>query len=190
MKIVLIHGFNVRDGGKGSIDKLKPFLQDAFPVAEIDTDQADYGWHFLIRANFLSWMGSTIDRIANALKDADLVICHSNGANYCMKALLKICNKKIKVCMLSPALNRKYPFNESFNKCLVMHSQDDKTVSLAKYVPFSRWGDMGKVGAYTDDMRVKNMPHKDYILHHSDWFVKSCIEQVKNSIVAFQRGEL
>ena len=31
MKIVLLHGFNVRDGGKGSIDKLEPFLKKEFP---------------------------------------------------------------------------------------------------------------------------------------------------------------
>ncbi len=27
-RVILIHGFNVRDGGEGSIDKLKPLLKD------------------------------------------------------------------------------------------------------------------------------------------------------------------
>jgi len=190
MKIVLIHGFNVRDKGRGSIDKLKPYLKKTFPDALIDNDSADYGWDFLLKANYFYWVGDTIDRIANALKDADLVICHSNGANYCQKALNKICNKKIKVAYLSPALNRHHKFNESFDKCLVMHTNDDKTVSLAKYIPFSSWGDMGKIGALTDDYRVKNIDHTTKILHHSDWFIDEHIDSVTNTIEAFYKGEL
>ena len=190
MKIVLLHGFNVRDKGVGSIDKLKPYLQKSFPYDNIDTDTADYGWKLLLWVNYFYWFGNAINRIANALKDTDLVICHSNGANYCMKALAKICNKKIKVVFLSPALNRKHSFNESFKKCLVMHTIDDRTVSLAKYMPFSSWGDMGKVGAKTDDYRVKNMTHDGIIKHHSDWFLDENIQRVVNTIEAFQKGEL
>ena len=190
MKIVELHGFNVRDKGVGSIGKLKPYLMKAFPNCDYDSDSADYGWDFLLKANYFYWVGDTIDNIANTLKDAHIVICHSNGANYCMKALRKICNKDIKIVFLSPALNRKHKFNESFGECLVMHTLDDRTVSLAKYVPFSSWGDMGKVGAYTDDYRVKNLDHTGTIKHHSDWFIDEHIESVASTIEAFHKGEL
>ena len=190
MKIVELHGFNVKDKGVGSIGRLRKPLLKAFPDAQYDADNADYGRDLLLRANYLYWIGDTIDRITNTLKDADLVICHSNGANYCMKALRKYCNKDIKIVFMSPALNRSHAFNESFKECLVMHSEDDRVVSLAKYIPFSSWGDMGKVGAYTDDYRVKNMSHKGIIKHHSDWFIDKHIASVANTIVAFYKGEL
>ena len=190
MKIVLLHGFNVRDGGKGSIDKLEPFLKKEFPDAIIDKDSADYGRSLLLKTNYLYWVGNTIERIANTLKDADLVICHSNGANYCMKALRKICNKDIKIVFLSPALNAHHDFNESFNECLVMHSKSDRVVSLAKYIPFSSWGNQGKVGTTINDKRITNLDHTKIINHHSGWFSDKHIQRVTNTITAFFKGEL
>ena len=185
IKIVELHGFNVRDKGVGSIGKLRPYLLEIFPNAIYDADSADYGWDFLLKANYLYWTGNTIDRIANALKDADLVICHSNGANYCMKALSRIHNPKLKIVFLSPALNRDYKFNETFQKCLVMYSQDDKTVYWAKWVPLSRWGDMGKVGPTWPDFRLLKRNLSKEIMHHSDWFIKKHIQRVANTIGHF-----
>ena len=190
MKIVELHGFNVKDKGKGSIGLLREPLLKEFPEAQYDADGADYGRTLLIKTNYLYWIGNTIDRITNALKDADLIICHSNGANYCMKALRRYCNKKAKIVFMSPALNKHHAFNESFDKCLVMHTKDDRIVSLAKYLPFSSWGIMGKVGATTTDPRVSNIDHTGTIKKHSDWFIEKHRQAVVNTITAFYKGEL
>ena len=156
LKIVLIHGLNVWDGGKGSIDLLKPLLYGLEPGTVVDATSADYGWQELFRVSYFWWVGDTIPKIARALEDADIVITHSNGANYCMKALRLINNPKLKIIHLSPALNKNYKFKEVFQSCDILYSRSDRIVWLAALIPFSRLGKMGNVGATTRDMRVRN----------------------------------
>lgn len=183
MKIVLIHGFNVKDNGAGSVDKLKPYLQARFPKAFIDTDSADYGWHFLLKVHFFYMFGKTIKRIAEALKDADVVITHSNGANYCMKALKRINNMDLKIIHLSPALDKGYRFNwRKFDVAHIFHTLKDKTVRISKYIPFSPWGNMGQVGAKSRLVSVLNHDWTKHINGHSDWFKDQHIEKVAQSI--------
>ena len=178
MKIVLIHGFNVKDKGKGTIDKLEPFLKKEFPFANIDKDSSDYGWIGLFIANWLYGFTNIIPRIAAVLNEADVVITHSNGAHFCMKALRLIKNRDLKIIHFSPALNSRWKFKESFKSCHVFHTHYDKTVTWSKYVPFSSWGNMGNVGALTDDLRVNNINSDRTIKNHSGWFLDHKIEKV------------
>lgn len=172
LRIVLIHGFNVRDNGAGSIDQLVPHLLDLFGPenVDIDKDSADYGWDFLLKVHFFYVFGDTIPRIAAALEDADVVITHSNGANYCMKALKRIRNERIHLIHISPALNKGWKFRETFRRCDVIHSRNDRIVYLAKWIPFSPWGNMGQVGPTTDDPRVFGQDLTRVADDHSDWF--------------------
>lgn len=178
MKIVLIHGFNVSDKGKGTVDKLEPLLREQYPDCTIDKDSADYGWIGLFIANWLYVFTNIIKRIAEALKDADMVITHSNGAHFCMKALKRIHNPNLKIVHYSPALNSKWKFNQAFDRCLIFHTRHDKPVKWAKYVPFSDWGDMGRNGAESDDWRVGNADTSDVIKTHSGYFKKDKIDKI------------
>ena len=192
MKIVLIHGFNVRDKGKGSVDRLEPFLLDAFPGCTIDKDSADYGWVGLFIANWFWRFTKIIDRIAEALKDADIVITHSNGAHFCMRALAKIHNPKIKIVHYSPALNKKWKFKQAFERCLVFHTRKDWIVNISKVIPFSAWGNMGKQGATTKDARVANIDCSEAIESHSGWSDDeniSKIFEITNEIINYSRFE-
>ena len=183
MNIVLIHGFNVKDNGAGSVDRLKPHLQVMFPDAEIDTDTADYGWDWLFKVHFFYMFGDIIKRIAQALKTADVVITHSNGANYCMKALKRIRNKNLKVIHLSPALDRSYKFKKRvFGKAHIFHTLKDKVVGVSKYIPFSPWGDMGQVGSSSSLPHVVNHDWTKTINGHSDWFKDEHVAEVAESI--------
>lgn len=183
MKIVLIHGFNVKDNGAGSVDRLKPYLQARFPDADIDTDTADYGWDWLFKVHFFYMFGDTIKRIAQALKSADVVITHSNGANYCMKALKRISNRHLKVVHLSPALNRGYKFRKRvFWSADIFHTLKDKIVGVSKFIPFSPWGDMGQVGSSSSMPYVRNHDWTKTINGHSDWFKDEHVEAVANGI--------
>lgn len=170
MKIVLIHGFNVRDKGKGTIDKLEPLIRKEFPLAQIDKDSADYGWIGLFVANWLYPFTNIIQRLAVALKDADIVVTHSNGSHFCMRALKLIKNKDILIIHISPALNSNWKFKEIFKSCYVYHTEYDKAVNWARFVPFSGWGNMGNVGALSDDIRLHNKHLKVRITDHSNWF--------------------
>ena len=49
-RVVLVHGYNVRDKGKRSIDKLAPYLE--WQGWDVDTDSADYGWWGLFMIYF------------------------------------------------------------------------------------------------------------------------------------------
>lgn len=168
MKIVIVHGFNVRDGGKGSIDRLAPYLLTKYPDANVDIDGADYGHHGLIKVRFFS--SEAVARIASALHDADIVITHSNGANYTMKAIRKyVKNNSLHVIHISPALNRKQHLGDlAFRKMDTFHSDGDWIVRLAGWLPFHSWGPAGAKGIKTDDQRHDNHHLKDP--QHSGWF--------------------
>ena len=165
MKIVLVHGFNVRDGGRRSIDQLADSLRRRGHT--VDTDTADYGWHGLIKVRFFH--GSAVRRIRAALMSADAVITHSNGANYATKALKKINSKKI-VVHISPALNKRSKPPKSVGTQHVFHTRHDNAVQWGKYVLFHPWGNMGAYGYAGKDNRVTNHDYTNRVKGHSDWF--------------------
>lgn len=168
MHIVLVHGFNVRDGGKRTIDKLAKHLQGYGHT--VDTDTADYGLHGLIKVRFFN--GQAVRRIRGALVLADAVITHSNGANYTTKAL-KTLTHKVKVFHLSPALNKKKKVPAAVSVMHVFHTGHDKAVKAAKYLIAHPWGNMGRVGYKGKDKRVTNHDHTDRVPAHSDWFTNA-----------------
>ncbi len=172
-KIVIVHGFNVFDGGKKSIDKLAPYLKEKYPGAEIDKDSTDYK-HGLIKVRFFS--GPTVKRISEALHDADLVIGHSNGCNYTMKAVKRyVRNKYLHIINISPALNRKQRLRKLvFHKMDTFHSEGDWVVKLSTWLPFHPWGRAGAKGIKTTDPRHDNHAMKDP--GHSSWFGELSIE--------------
>lgn len=171
IKIVLVHGFNVFDGGKLSIDVLIPYLRQQFPNCFIDKDEADYK-HGLIKVRFFS--KSAVKRIAKAIQNADIVITHSNGANYTMRALklLKKENKEnpgLHIIHISPALNRKQKlYKYKFRKISVLYSKSDKVVWLSKWLPFHSWGNAGQKGLITNDERYTG--YEFTRTYHSGWF--------------------
>jgi len=171
---VLIHGLFDQSAGDNNVSKLKPIILKYFPNAVIDEDSADYGWMGAFRASWFYWATDIIPRISKALKITEqkkVVIAHSNGANFCMKALSKISNPEITCFFLSPALNARYKFKEEFKSCNVLYSRTDSVVLLAKLVLFSRMGAMGRYGPLTKDKRVFKADLRDHgIKDHSDYF--------------------
>jgi len=166
MKIVLVHGFNVRDKGEHTVDKLEPYFPKDW---EIEKDAADYGFFNLWAVRFRK--RPAIRRIAIALEDADAVIAHSNGANYVLKALKLIQRPNaVSVFFLSPAASRKAKFAESVKKAVVYFTKVDIPVFFAGFLPFHSWGWMGFRGAKTDDPRITNRDCTDIVGSHSDYF--------------------
>ena len=135
MKVVLIHGFNVRDGGANTVDRLAPYLEAA--GHEVEIDEADYGFYNLFKVRFRKH--SAVLRIAGALDSADWVISHSNGSNYANKALKLLTrrNRPIREIRLSPALNRKTGTHA--DKCFVFHTKTDWAVKISSFLPFFRF---------------------------------------------------
>ena len=167
MRIVLVHGFNVRDFGKRSVDRLAPWFENWGFV--VDTDEADYGWFGLLSVRLFKQ--PAIDRITNALRGADIVVTHSNGAYFTNEALKQLDEPhRVRVFHLSPALNRRTKLPPAVKRCVVFCSRRDWAVKLAALVPFSKWGSMGAYGPISTDQRYACQDWTDSVEGHSDWF--------------------
>ena len=180
-KILLIHGFNVKDGGANTVDKLAPYLEAA--GHEVDKDEADYGYYSLTMVRLQKH--KAIARIAGALESADVVISHSNGANYAHKALNLLArrDRSYQEIRLSPALNRKTGISDNVSRCAVFHTKTDMAVRVSSYLPCHPWGRQGAYGYEGKDPRITNIDGTDVIKGHSDWFKPEYIEWVAQEIL-------
>ncbi len=165
MKIVLIHGFNVSDAGKRTVDRLAVWLIKLGHTVDMDT--ADYGLHNLFMVRFFH--RKAVNRIADAIENAEAVITHSNGANYTMKAMRKV-RTTARVVHLSPALNSKTKIPSSISRMYVFRTRHDSAVKWARWIIFHPWGAMGARGYRGTDPRVQNYDHTNRVKGHSDWF--------------------
>lgn len=165
MRIALIHGFNVRDGGKRTVDTLAPRLIER--GHEVDTDSMDYGFHHLFKVRFNH--KKEVERIAAAMEKADAVITHSNGANYSMQAAYMISSPIIMLHM-SPALNTKVNIPACVTHMEVLHTRNDKAVKAAKWLIFHPWGNMGSAGYKGQDTRGRNHEYTHMVKDHSNWY--------------------
>jgi len=177
MRIVLIHGFNDKSGGEDNIDKTKPLLEAL--GYEVEKDDADYGYYSLAMVRFRKQ--SAVLRIISALKDADVVVTYSNGANYAMKAL-KLINRRMLLIHCSPALDAKAEFPEAISYAWVLHIKSDWTVWMAKAIPFSTWGNMGAVGYKGTNPLVTNVDFTDIAKHHGGMFKDDVLEYTVQKI--------
>ena len=173
IKVVAIHGFRIMDRGKQTVDKIAPFVEGV--GWEIDIDEADYG--FLNLLNIILFKGKArshvINRLVNAIKDADVIYAHSNGVNYGIQALNKLpkeyADTKI-VIWISGAANTRTPVPKAIKAMLVLYTPHDIWVRLSSYIPFNRWGRMGARGYLGDSNKCTNIMDTN-VGSHSYWFV-------------------
>lgn len=180
IKVVFVHGFNVRDKGRKTIDALLPYFRKMYPNAFLDKDNADYGWHGLIKVRFHH--KPAVKRIAKAISNADIVVTHSNGANYTHQALELLKSKgistdKLHIIHFSPALNRKQKLEKlSFKRLDLFASEGDKIVWLAKLLFLHPWGNAGQKGFITTDERYHQ--HQYYKTGHSAWLKEGTLRDL------------
>jgi len=171
MKIVLIHGFNVKDAGAGTVDKLRPYLEGM--GYECESDAADYGyiklWWVRLRKH------SAIIRIINALHTADVVVAHSNGFNYAIKALSFILFRPIVLIGLSPAASTRVKFPMSVSSGYVFFTRSDFWVWVSGFLPWLDWGRLGQHGYKGTDPRIESIEFTDVVRDHSDWFDENTV---------------
>jgi hypothetical protein len=175
----VLHGFNVRDGGAGSIDKLAPLL-----VAEgFEPMEFDYGWLGPLGVKALD--GRLGRLLAKLVKPGDVVVAHSNGC--CIAQLAAEQGAPFAVmAFISPALDRDSPVPANVGERHVWFSHSDEWVGKARWLPFVKWGDMGRVGHRPDSPRNFNFDGEEIFgtrIKHSGWFQEPIVNTAASAIV-------
>ena len=157
---ILIHGFNVWDGGIATVGKLRPFFADlGVPYVMVN-----YG-HFGLLETRLKNRKIAL-QVAEAVRNAragglsPIVVGHSNGCAIAHLAALEFDAAIDKAVYINPALDEKTPIPVRIGAVDVWHSPSDAPVRWAQLLPGSNarpWGQMGAVGYQgVPDPRVRN----------------------------------
>lgn len=143
--IFLLHGFNVRDGGKGTVGKLIPHL----PNSKI----LPYGWIGVLGVTFFN--DNIAKMLVNQITDDCTIIGHSNAADVIYRMTqLDNCPRIARIVLIRPALDSDVSFGDKVGRIDVFYHQGDVPVSFAKYIPCHNWGSMGTEGYDGPDKNV------------------------------------
>ncbi len=155
-KAWFVHGFNVRDYGRGTVDKLHPH----FRAEGFDPEEFDYGWIGLLGVRF--WNGMLARQLTTLAEHESSIfdplpigIGHSNGC-----ALLHLASHMgapfRRLIYINPALDKDATPGKNVDRVDIWHSPSDVPVQLAKWIPGHAWGEMGATGYVGDDPRMRN----------------------------------
>lgn len=172
----LVHGFNVRDSGKGTTDCLAQVLRDC----GYNVRQFDYGWIGLLGARTFS---NNLAQLLASLSDpGDICIGHSNGCNIINQAINHGA-KFSKLMYISPALDKGTHLGAQIPSLVVLHTKKDWIVQLSAWLPWHPWGSMGRKGFTGKDNRVKNIDCSEWSSGHSDYFSVKNLARLESIIV-------
>ena len=172
---ILVHGYNVWDGGQATVGKLQSFLE----VRGVDCIVLNYGWTGLIGTyKHNSSIAARIGKAAHAARLAGYTVIafgHSNGCAILHMATTRFSAYIPFMTYVNPALGKTMHPGRNVESLHVWHSPSDAPVRWAKYLPFHPWGEMGATGYTGDDKRVTNFD-KQYgypvsSREHSDMFL-------------------
>lgn len=147
MNVYLVHGFNVRDGGKASVGVLSPYLASA----GMTVHQPHYGWLGLLGVRLINEKLASM--LAGCIDPGSCIIAHSNGCDLVRRASFMDCSK-FSAILINPALDVDSKFGKSLDRALVMFNRGDWPCWLAQWRVWSSWGAMGTYGPKTDDPRI------------------------------------
>lgn len=139
----LLHGFNVDDGGATTLDRLRPYAEQAgFRVVELD--YGDTGQRQVAASN--EPMGRVIAALMTALLDPDdyvVVAAHSNGNAVAARALEHGASLVVDhLLAVNPALQDDWVFPEGMRAVDIFGTPGDFWTSLSRFSIVEEWGDM------------------------------------------------
>lgn len=162
-RVWFIHGFNVFDGGKGSIGKLRPYFENE----GFETVGFDYGWRGLIGVRLLN--DDTAEDLFQQLEPGDILVGHSNGCDLIRRVSL-ISEDVIGAVLINPALDRDAEFGPWLKWIDVLYNTHDWATWFAEWLLFHPWGSMGRYGYTGDDPRVRQHDTTRWAKGHSGVF--------------------
>lgn len=145
---ILVHGFNVWDGGKATVGKLRPF----FAQYKIPYLMLNYGWFgigrtYLKNRDIARRLAQAVDSAKlRELKGPLILVGHSNGCAIIYDACKYFGAEVDKAVFINPALDKDVAVPTEMKRLDVWFSPSDKPVKWSKYLPFHPWGEMGCVG--------------------------------------------
>lgn len=165
LRALLVHGFNVRDHGAGTVGRLRPVLTRCGYVART----FPYGWVHLPGVVF--WNDNAASLLAAQIKDdeIDLVCAHSNGCALTHQATHLLDDdpdfqRKVRVIYIAPALYRAAPIAACVARAYVLYSRKDWACRLAMLMRPFGWGSGGTYG-----MTAPGYVQDERHVRHSDW---------------------
>lgn len=138
----ILHGFNVRDHGAGTLLR----LTSTIALLGYCVRRWPFGWRFLLSVRFGN--ARRARQIAATLKPGDLLVGHSDGCNLADLAAryASLPPKSLHLLYFNPALNRCTKLPETVATCTLYASPNDRALWWARWLPAHRWGDLGRVG--------------------------------------------
>ena len=156
-QILLIHGFNVWDGGQQTVGELRGY----FAALGCPYHILDYGHFGLLDTRFKNDnVARRAARFINDAKQPVIVVSHSNGSAITYLAMSLYGANPAHCVFINPALDNRIALPSNCPTVDVWHSPSDAPVKLTNFlkVPaaFRPWGAMGSTGYLLDDPRVRN----------------------------------
>jgi hypothetical protein len=180
-RALLVHGFNVADGGVGTVGTIEP----AVKTAGFTIGRFPYGKLGVLGVRFFN------DNLAQALAwcimdgEFEVVIGHSNGCALIHQALWhaeEFGCKGVRAVYISPALDRDAPLSPCVTRADVLTTVHDKAVRLAALLPFHAWGSMGAKGPAGYEQRYIHHPCPE-VKGHSAWFKPPALDGITRPLV-------
>lgn len=166
--VILIHGFNVRYGGKKSTDNFTfPLEQEGYEVIELDYPRTG-----LVSTRFVNnTLKKTLKRLIRHIKQDGrkvTVIGHSNGCTIAYLASLNAFPSESpdNIICFNPAILADAEFGREVKNIYIFYSQSDMVLFFGKWLKLFTptkwfgdrpWGAMGRSGYIGDDRRVHNV---------------------------------
>lgn len=188
MRVVLVHGFNVRDPML-SVGKLAAVFEQEGVHAHLFR----YGWLGLLGVRTFN------DNLAEAFRcfcegmaepgEPVVVIAHSNGATLAHRTAWLVDERAddpapfTHMVYLSPALDRDAPLAPQVKQCDVFHTKHDWAVRASSLLIGHPWGSMGAMGAYAEGTRYRNVDGTKAANGHSAWFQPSGLAFLRERLV-------
>lgn len=173
--LIAVHGYNSSRNGESSTERLwAPIvssLQGYHPGAALHRRSFSYDWNGPVTGlvSALLFNGARAKRLALMVEAADAahserkvisLFGHSNGCTIIHRALglMRGVRSPIRVVYINPALDRDIEFPSLANTLWsVLYTPGEIPTTVARYIPFVKWGAMGAEGYTGKDHRVSNV---------------------------------
>ena len=175
---VLVHGYNAGEG-EATVDRLiEPFTKWGILCQQFNYSRMNGAISGLLGAKFYNERrAERLNKELSVMGKRIVAVGHSNGCAILYRFMTRYPARISHYLFINPALDKDVTFPAG-NRVTVYHTPGEVPVTMAKWIPFTLWGDMGSVGYQGEpNALVENVNTSDTNVHelhrsigHSDKF--------------------